>query len=180
MPRSFQPVFDYGPLLVFLLAYFAGGMFVATAALMAATILAIIGSLVMGLRVSPLLLITTVMVLIFGGLTLWLQDENFIKLKPTIIYGLFATLLAGGLASGKPVLKSLMGSGLQLDDGGWRRLSWRFVIFFLVMALANEGARRWLSTDLWVIWKVPGSIMATILFMLAQWRLLRQHQVTGD
>lgn len=179
-PSWLKPAVDYGPLSVFLAAYLLGGLFAATAALMAATALAVILSITLGGRVPPALLVTAVVVGLFGGLTLWSHDGTFIKLKPTIIYCLFAAVLAGGLVSGRTLLKHLTGEALRLDDPGWRRLTVRFILFFLAMALANEAARRLLSDDLWVLWKVPGSIVATILFMMAQWRLLQRHRLAGE
>ena len=171
-----KPVIDYGPLTVFMAAYLLGGLFVATGALMAATLAAVVLAVCFGGRVPPALLLTAAVVGLFGGLTLWSHDNTFIKLKPTIIYSLFAAILGGGLASGRTLLKHLTGEALRLDDLGWRRLTLRFMMFFLVMAAANEVARRVLSDDLWVLWKVPGSIVATILFMMAQWRLLQRHR----
>lgn len=175
-----KPVIDYGPLTVFMAAYLLGGLFVATGALMAATLVAVILAVSFGGRIPPALLLTAVVVGLFGGLTLWSHDDTFIKLKPTIIYSLFAVILGGGLFSGRTLLKHLTGEALQLDDLGWRRLTLRFMVFFLAMALANEVARRALSDDLWVLWKVPGSIVATIVFMMAQWRLLQRHRPDAE
>jgi intracellular septation protein len=122
-------------------------------------------------------LVTAVIVGVFGGLTLWLNDDSFIKMKPTIIYCLFAAALGGGLLRGKTLLKSVIGDSLPLDDIGWRRLSVRFMVFFLVMAGANEVLRRLLTTEMWVYWKFPGSVVLTFLFILAQSGLIRRHRL---
>ena len=112
---------------------------------------------------------------VFGGLTLWLNDETFIMMKPTIVYGLFAAVLGGGLALNRPTVKALLGEALHLDDDGWRALSLRFCLFFLGMAILNEVVRRVASMDTWVLWKVPGSMAATFIFMLFQLPLIRRH-----
>lgn len=182
MPRTappwLKPFVDYAPLAVFLLAYLAQGLMTATVALMAATAVVLVLSLVVAGRLPLVPLITALVVGVFGGLTLWLNDDSFIKMKPTIIYAVFAAILAGGLAYGRPLLKPVLGEALSLDDTGWRRLSLRFVFFFIVMAIANEIVRRVLSTDLWVLWKVPGSITLTFLFMLLQMPLIKRHRLS--
>lgn len=175
-PSWLKPTVDFGPLAVFLLAYETKGLLVATAALMGATLVALVLSLLVARRLPLVALITALLVGVFGGLTLWLKDDTFIKLKPTILYGLFAAVVAGGLATGRPVLKAVIGASLPLDDIGWRRLSQRFVLFFLAMAATNEVVRRAVSTDLWVLWKVPGSLVLTFGFMLAQFRLIQRHR----
>lgn len=176
-PSWLKPTVDYAPLAVFLLAYELRGLMVATIALMVTTACSLILSLAIVRKIPMVPLITAVVVGVFGGLTLWLHDDTFIKMKPTIVYGVFALVVGGGLLSGKMVLKSMMGSALLLDDEGWRRLSLRFVMFFVAMAMVNEVARRMLSTDMWVLWKVPGSIVATFLFMLAQMPLIQSHRL---
>ena len=176
-PAWLKPMVDYGPLAIFLIVFETQGMLPATAALMAATLVALALSFFFTRKVALVPLVTAVVVGIFGGLTLWLKDDTFIKLKPTIIYGLFAAVLTGGLILGKPVLKALLGEALPLDETGWRRLSLRFVVFFLGMALLNEVLRRILTTEQWVLWKVPGSIIVTFLFMLTQLPLIQRHRL---
>lgn len=175
-PAWLKPSVDYGPLAVFLLAYVSKGLLPATAALMAATAVALVVSFAYTRKVALMPLVTAVIVGVFGGLTLWLQDDTFIKMKPTIIYGLFAAILAGGLVMGKPLLKAILGEAFSLTDAGWRSLSLRFLLFFLAMAAANEVIRRVASDDLWVLWKVPGSIVLTFVFMLAQMPLIQRHR----
>lgn len=181
MKSSFlKPAVDYGPLAVFLVSYKLGGMFVATAALMAATVVVLALSLAVTRKLPLVPVVTAVIVGVFGGLTLWLQDDTFIKMKPTILYGLFAAVVGGGLATGRTLLKPLVGEALALDDIGWRRLSLRFVLFFLAMAAANEVARRVLTTDMWVLWKVGGSLFLTFAFMVSQVPLIKRHKLSEE
>jgi intracellular septation protein len=179
-PAWLKPLVDYAPLAVFLAAFEFKGLMVATAALMVTTLVSLVLSLVVAHRLPPMPLITAAIVGVFGGLTLWLHDETFIKIKPTIIYGLFATILGVGLLRGKPLLKAVIGDSMPLDDIGWRRLSLRFVLFFLVMAVANELIRRVVTTELWVLWKVPGSIVLTFLFVLSQMGLIKRHRLPDE
>jgi len=144
---------------------------------MAATAVALVLSFAFTRKVALMPLVTAVIVGVFGGLTLWLNDDTFIKMKPTIIYGLFAVVIGGGLALGKPAAKVILGEAFQMDDQGWKRLSLRFCLFFLAMAGVNEVVRRVASVDVWVLWKVPGSIVATVLFMLAQMPLIQRHKL---
>ncbi len=179
-PSWLKPLVDYAPLAVFLIAFETRGLMAATIALMATTLAALILSLAVARRLPLVPLITALVVGVFGGLTLWFNDETFIKLKPTIIYGLFAAMLGGGLLFGKPFLKAVMGETLPLDDLGWRRLTLRFTLFFLVMAMANEVIRRAVTTEMWVLWKVPGSIVLTFLFILTQMGLIRRHRLPDE
>lgn len=172
-----KPTVDFGPLAVFLVVFWLKGLMPATAALMGATLLALGLSYYHTRKIALMPVVTAVVVGVFGGLTLWLHDDTFIMMKPTIIYGLFAGVLAGGLALGRPTLKVVLGEAFQMDEAGWRRLSFRFMLFFVAMALANEVARRVLSVDMWVLWKVPGSIVLTMLFTLAQMPLIQRHKI---
>jgi intracellular septation protein A len=176
-PRWLKPVTEYAPLAVFLAAYAAADLMAATVALLAATAIAL-GLSLFYLRKLPLLpLITAAVVGLFGGLTLWLQDETFIKMKPTIVNAIFAALLLGGLAFGRIWLKLLLGQALAINDEGWRRLTRRFGLFFATMALLNEIVWRTQSTDFWVAFKVFGLLGLTFLFMLAQAPLIARHKI---
>lgn len=168
---------DFGPLLVFLVVFWLKGLLPATAALMAATVLALGITFAQTRRIPLMPLVTALVVGVFGGLTLWLKDESFIMMKPTIVYGLFAAILGGSVLLGRPAVKALLGEALNLSDRGWHHLSLRFCLFFLAMALANEVVRRAVSVDLWVLWKVPGSIVLTFAFTLSQMPLIRRHLV---
>ncbi len=179
-PTWLKPLVDYAPLAVFLVAFEVKGLMVATAALMATTLVALALSLTIARRVPLVPLITALVVGVFGGLTLWFNDETFIKIKPTIIYGLFAATLGCGLLLGKPWLKVVMGEALPLDESGWRRLTLRFTLFFIVMAVANEVIRRAVTTEMWVLWKVPGSLVLTFLFVVTQMGLIKRHRLPDE
>lgn len=179
-PSWLKPAVDFGPLGVFLVMFWLKGMLPATAALMVATAVALAVSFFYTRKLALMPLVTAIIVGVFGGLTLWLNDDTFIKMKPTIIYALFAVVIGGGMALGKPALKVVLGEAFQLDDAGWKRLSLRFCLFFLAMAATNEVVRRVASDNIWVLWKVPGSIAATFVFMLAQMPLIQRHKVEEE
>lgn len=176
-PKWLKPAVDFGPLAVFLGLYWLKGLLPATAALIAATAVALVLSFIYTRKVALMPLVTALVVGVFGGLTLWLNDETFIMMKPSIVYGLFALVLGGGLVLKRPTVKAVLGEALALDDDGWRALSLRFCLFFIAMALLNEVVRRVASLDVWVLWKVPGSMALTFVFMLFQMPLIRRHMV---
>lgn len=180
MPKEqpwLKPAVEYGPLAVFVAIYFSQGLMPATVALMIATVIGVALSWTLTRKVPLMPVVTAVIVLVFGGLTLWLHDDTFIKMKPTIIYALFALTIGGGVMLGKSVMKKVLGHAISLDDAGWRILSWRVAAFFVVMAMANEVVRHLFSTDTWVLWKMPGSLIITLAFMMAQGRLIMRHQL---
>jgi intracellular septation protein len=168
-PRWLAPLTDYGPLAVFFAAYMLADLMVATAALMAATVVALGLSYGIARRVPVMAVVTAVIVGIFGGLTLLLQDETFIKMKPTIVQGLVAAILIGGLLAGRALLKPLLGAVLPpMADAAWRQLTLRYALFFVAMAGLNEVVWRTQSTDVWVSFKVFGIVILTIIFALSQ------------
>ena len=178
---------DIGPLLVFFLVNFlapvpgALKIFVATGAFMAAMVAALVFAAVRYRYVSPLLLFSAVMVVVLGGLTIWLHNETFIKIKPTIYYTLVAGLLAFGLATGRPLLKLVLGSTYPgLDEEGWRKLTRNWAIFFAVMAVVNEAVWRNSSTDFWIAFKLWGAIPATLLFAVANVPMLMRHGLAAE
>jgi len=173
-PGWLRPTIEYGPIAVFFIAYYGGGLFVATASIMVATLVVLTISYIVERRIPMMPLITAVIVGVFGGLTLWLQDETFIKMKPTIIQAIFGTILIGGLLAKKLFLKSLMGSAWRITDQGWRVLTLRFALFFFTMAALNETVWRTQSTDFWVNFKVFGLMGVTFGFILTQLPLLKQ------
>ena len=181
MPTALKLAIDFGPLLIFFAANKFGGVFTATAAFMAATALAMAISWVKTRHIPPMLIFTGVIVMVFGGLTLWLQDENFIKLKPTMIYAMFASILGFGLLTKRPYLKLVLGEALPtLTDAGWTRLTRNWALFFVALMLANEVARQVLTTDQWVNFKVWGVTVVTMLFAMAQAPLLSKHSVKPE
>ena len=174
-PHRFKVALDFGPLFVFLVVNAKWGILAATAALVPLSIVALLLSWKLEGRVSRIALYSTVAVLLFGGLTLVLRDENFIKIKVTAINALLGGILCVGLARKKPLLKELMGEGLRLSDAGWHQLSLRFALFFFFLAALNEVLRRVLSTDAWVNFKVFGVLGATLVFTLLQTPLIQKH-----
>jgi len=168
---------DWGPLAAFFIAFKMAGIMPATVVLILVTVVLTSLGYFLTRKIQPMPLVTLVIVCIFGGLTIWLQDETFIKMKPTIILTLFAAVLIGGLMIGKPPLKFLMGSALELDDAGWRKLTLRFGFFFLVTAGINEIVWRTQSTDLWVDFKVFGILGLNLAFMMTQIPLIKRHQI---
>lgn len=176
-PAWLKPVVEYGPLAIFVSIYFAQGLMAATVALMLATVIGLGLSWLVARKVPLMPLVTAAIVLVFGGLTLWLNDETFIKMKPTIIYALFAAVIGGGLLMNKLALRKVLGHAIAMDQAGWRKLSARVALFFVAMAVANEVVRHVMSTDHWVLWKMPGSLIITLAFMLAQGPLILRHQI---
>ena len=176
-PGWVKPTADYGPLIVFFIAYYRFDLMAATAALMAATVVSLALSLYFERRVPMMPVITAAVVGIFGGLTLWFDDETFIKLKPTIIQGLMSAVLLVGLMFGKPLLKPVMGTAWPMDEAGWRQLTFRFGCFFAVMAVVNEIVWRTQSTDFWVNFKVFGLMGLTFVFGMLQMPLLNRHRI---
>jgi len=175
-PSWLKPAIDWAPLVAFFIAFKWQGLMIATGVLIVVTIILCgIGYAIMR-RLAPMPVVTMVVVAIFGGLTLWLQDETFIKMKPTIVLGLFSLVLLGGLLLKKPLVKYVMESALELDDAGWRKLTLRFAIFFAVVAGLNELVWRTQSTDLWVDFKVFGILGLNVVFILTQFPMIRRHQ----
>lgn len=170
-------VLEVGPLAVFFIANARYGIFAATGAFMVAIVIALGVSWALTRKLPTLPLVTAAFVLVFGGLTLALQDELFIKLKPTIVNGLFAAILFGGLATGRPLLQPLLDTVLPLADEGWRKLTWRWAWFFVLLAVLNEVVWRGFSTDAWVSFKVFGIMPLTLLFSIAQYPLIKRYAV---
>lgn len=179
-PGWVKPLVDYGPLAVFFVVYLREGLITATAALIVATAAALVLALIVARRLPWLPLITAAVVGVFGGLTVWLEDETFIKLKPTIVQVIFALLLLGGLAVRRPLLKPLMGAAWRMDERGWHRLSMRFGLFFAAMALLNELVWRTQSTETWVYFKIFGILGLTFVFALAQMPLMLRHKLEDE
>jgi intracellular septation protein len=168
-------VLDIGPLVLFFVANAKFGIYTATEAFMAAVLIALAISYVMTKHVAIMPLVTAVIVLVFGGLTLVLHDDLFIKLKPTIIYLLFGGTLLVGLALGKPLLGLLFESVFHLTEEGWRKLTWRWSLFFLLLAVINEIVWRTQTTDFWVSFKLFGVVPLTFLFGVLQYPLLTKY-----
>nr|WP_047169612.1 septation protein A [Sphingomonas sp. Y57] len=173
---------DLGPLLVYLVAYWATkNIVLSTGIFMAATFAAIAGSWLTVRRVSAMLLFSGAMVLVFGGLTVWLHDATFIKMKPTVYYLMVAAILGFGLFTDRPTLKLVLGQAYPgLSDLGWTKLTRNWALFFVAMAVANEAVWRTTSMEFWLGYKLWGAMPATILFALANVPMLMKHGLTTE
>ena len=168
---------ELGPLGVFFFANARFGLFTATAVFMVTTIAALSVSWWLTRKLAIMPVVTGIIVLVFGGLTLLLQDETFIKMKPTIVNVLFGTVLLVGLLFGRALLGYVFDSVFRLDDEGWRKLTFRWGVFFFVLAALNEVMWRSFSTDTWVTFKVFGIMPLTIAFTLSQMPLIQRHSL---
>jgi intracellular septation protein len=185
-------VLELGPLVVFFfanargewlaqkfpaLAELGGPIFIATGLFMAATAAALIASWLLTRSLPIMPLVSGVVVFVFGALTLYLQDDVFIKMKPTIVNTLFGVILLGGLWFGKSLLGYVFASAFRLDAEGWRKLTFRWGLFFLFLAVVNEVVWRSCSTDTWVAFKVWGIMPITLLFTFSQMPLIMRHSL---
>ncbi len=168
-------VLDIGPLVLFFAANARFGIFAATAAFMVAVLAALVFAYVKTRHIEIMPLITAVIVVVFGGLTLFLHNAEFIKIKPTILYVLFGGVLLGGLVFDKLWLGILFDSVFDLTEEGWRKLTWRWVAFFFFLAIVNEIVWRNFSTDFWVSFKLFGVVPLTLLFGALQYPLLMKY-----
>ena len=165
---------EIGPLLIFFGVNAVYGIFVGTAAFMVATLIALALAWWLYRKVPVMPIVSAGLVLAFGGLTLYLHDDTFIKIKPTIVYSMFAVLLIGGLLTRKHVLALLFGPVFNLTDEGWRKLTIRWAIFFVAMAVLNEFVWRSFSTDTWVSFKAFGFLPITFVFAMSQVPLMQR------
>jgi intracellular septation protein len=168
---------DFGPLVLFFYANSRYDIFVATGTFMIAVLVALAISYVMTRHLPIMPVVTAIIVVVFGGLTLFLHDATFIKVKPTIIYALFGAVLLGGLFFGKPLLATVLDSMFELTDEGWRKLTLRWALFFFALAILNEIVWRNTSTNVWVDFKVFGVTPLTFLFGALQVPLLKKYAV---
>ena len=170
-------VLDLGPLALFFFANTRYGIFAATATFMVAILAALAVPYAMTRHLPIMPMVTAVIVVVFGGLTLILHDATFIKVKPTIIYALFGAVLLGGLFFNKPLLGVVFDSLFHLTEEGWRKLTWRWALYFFVLAVLNEIVWRNFSTNVWVDFKVFGVTPLTFVFAALQAPLLKRYAV---
>ena len=180
MNSALKFLLDLGPLVIFFASYYALGIMPATAIFMIATVAAGIVTYLLTRKISVLIVFSAVVVLIFGGLTIWLKDELFIKLKPTIYYFAVSFILAGALASGRLVIKELMDLAIQLTDKGWEIFTVRLTLFFLFLAGLNIYVAQSYSFDTWLWLKVWGFIPLNLLFFIAQVPLFMKHEIKQE
>lgn len=171
---------ELGPLAIFFFANSRFGIFTATAVFMVAITIALAASWLLTRKLAIMPLITGIVVLVFGGLTIYLHNDLFIKLKPTIVNCLFGTILLGGLYFGKSLLGYVFDSVFKLTNEGWRLLTFRWGVFFFVLAAINEIVWRNFSTDFWVSFKVFGFMPITLAFTLFQMPLITKHSIPDE
>ena len=177
MRKLYATALELGPLLLFFAANSKWGIFIGTGVFIVATAICLPCYRWMEGRWPVMPMVGGFFVLVFGGLTIWLQDETFIKLKPTIVNTMFGLVLLGGLYFRKPLLQIVLDSVFELTEEGWRKLTLRWALFFFALAALNEIVWRTQTTDFWVSFKVFGIMPLTIAFALAQTPLLLRHEV---
>ena len=173
----FKLATELGPLIVFFVVNAKFNLFAATGAFMVAIVAAMIASYMVTKHIPMMALVTGVIVLVFGTLTLVLHDETFIKMKPTIVYSLFAGVLGGGLLFGRSFIAIMFDQMFNLTAQGWRILTFRWAIFFLAMAILNEIIWRTQTTDFWVAFKAFGVIPLTMGFAITQMPLIKRYHL---
>jgi intracellular septation protein len=175
-----KQLLDFGPLVIFFIANWKAGIFYATGIFMAATILVLIYTYFVTGKIAKVPLASAILVGVFGGLTIYLQDETFIKVKVTLINGMFSVILLGGLVFGKAFIKDVMGEAIALSDAAWRSLTLRWGVFFGAMAILNEVVWRHATTDQWVTFKVFGLMGLTLLFAFANAPYMMKHMEAAE
>lgn len=180
-PKWVKTLVDYGPLVAFFITYYkTDDLIDATKVIMAATAIAIALSVIVTKRLPIMPMVTAAVIGVFGGLTIYLNDDTFIKMKPTIIQTAFAVILGIGLILNKVWLKHLFGGSMVMLDTAWRTLTLRFIGFFIFSALLNEVVWRTQSTDFWVNFKVFGLLGLTLVFIATQMPFMTKNMIDED
>jgi len=174
-----RPTIDYAPVILFFVSFKIWGLKTGIVVMIVASIAAIAIGYLLARRLAWPPVVTAAIVVIFGSLTLIFNDDTFFKMKPTVVEGLFAVTLWGGLLLKRPLLQHMMGQGLKLDPVGWRKLEFRFALFCAGMAVLNEIIWRTQTTDIWADFKL-GLIGLTVLFMMTQLPLIKNHMLADD
>ncbi len=177
MKPIYKILIDIGPLAVFFIFYTRSGLQASILPLMIATVIAVLFSYILEKKIPIMPTVGAGIVLIFGGLTIYFDNEVFIKMKPTIINLVFAVILYGGMLIKKPLLKILLGAALKLEEKGWRILTYRWIGFFIALAILNEIVWRTQSTDIWVNFKVFAILPITFIFTMTQFPLIKKYQI---
>ena len=177
MKSLYKILIDIGPLAVFFIFYTRSGLQASILPFMVATVIAVLFSYILEKKIPIMPTVGAAIVLLFGGLTIYFDNDVFFKMKPTIINVLFAVILYGGILMNKPFLKYLLGAALKLEEAGWKILTQRWIGFFIALAVLNEIVWRTQSTDVWVNFKVFGILPITFIFTMTQFPLIKKYQI---
>ncbi len=177
MKSFYKLLIDIGPLAVFFIFYTRSGLQASILPFMVATVIAVLFSYILEKKIPIMPTAGAAIVLIFGGLTIYFDNDVFFKMKPTIINFLFAAILYGGVLINKPLLKFLLGAALKLEEIGWKILTQRWIGFFIALGVLNEIVWRTQSTDIWVSFKVFGILPITFIFTMTQFPLIKKYQI---
>ena len=177
MKSLYKLLIDIGPLAVFFIFYTRSGLQASILPFMVATVIAVLFSYILEKKIPIMPTVGAAIVLLFGGLTIYFDNDVFFKMKPTIINVLFAVILYGGILINKPLLKYLLGAALKLEEEGWKILTQRWIGFFIALAILNEVVWRTQSTDIWVNFKVFGILPITFIFTMTQFPLIKKYQI---
>lgn len=175
-----KPLIEFGSLISFFVAFKIGGIYAATITFMIAHPLSMLAAKKLLGHIAKMQWFTLVIVTVMGGLTLYLQDETFVKMKLTVINGLFASILFFGLLTNRLFIKNLMDSAIEMHDDGWRLMTRNYALFLATMAVTNEFIWRNYSTDTWVDFKTFGFTGAMIVFFIAQMPFLMKHMTLEE
>jgi len=177
MKSIFKLLVDIGPLAIFFIFYIRSDLQSAILPFMLATIVAVIFSYIVEKKIPIMPTVGAIIILIFGGMSLYFNNDIFFKMKPTIINILFAIILVAGNYANKPLLKLLFGGTIKLQEEGWKILTKRWISFFIALAILNEFIWRTQTTDVWVNFKVFGILPLTFIFTLTQFPIIRKFQI---
>ena len=177
MKSFYKLLIDIGPLAVFFIFYTRSGLQASILPFMLATVISVIFSYILEKKIPIMPTVGAGIVLLFGGLTIYFDNDIFFKMKPTIINFLFAVVLYGGILINKPLLKYLLGAAIKLEEVGWKILTQRWIGFFIALAILNEIVWRTQSTDVWVNFKVFGILPITFIFTMTQFPLIKKYQI---
>ena len=177
MKSLYKLLIDIGPLVVFYIFYTRSGLQASILPFMVATVIAVLFSYILEKKIPIMPTVGAGIILLFGGLTIYFDNDIFFKMKPTIINVLFAVILYGGILINKPLLKYLLGAALKLEEAGWKILTQRWIGFFIALAILNEIVWRTQSTDVWVNFKVFGILPITFIFTMTQFPLIKKYQI---